>query len=113
MDDWLADSDDEPSESSESWQHLERRFATLGFKEGVHVGEEATLQGGFNRGFRTGSALGIDEGTLSGIIRCRIPATARTSDLPLTQSCLPHVLVAEPPARCRRCQNTTRAPGSH
>ena len=88
MDDdgWLADSDDEQAveRPSESWQQLERRFATLGFKEGVPVGEEATLQGGFNRGFRTGSALGIDEGTLSGIIRCRIPAPARTSDHSLT-----------------------------
>ena len=64
MDDWL---DGDAAEGVAEDAHLERRFATLGYRAGRDAGEEATLQDGFDAGFRAGAAAGIPQGSLEGI----------------------------------------------
>ena len=65
MDDWLdADADAAPEDES-----LARRFETIGFRAGIDVGEEGTLQSGFNDGYHEGMAHGTGIGELQGAAR--------------------------------------------
>ena len=56
----------EEEEFGHDLKHMERSFATLGFKEGIDAGEEAALQAGFNEGFRAGVAAGLRAGEVQG-----------------------------------------------
>ncbi|KDO29115.1 hypothetical protein SPRG_06171 [Saprolegnia parasitica CBS 223.65] len=48
---------------------MERRSRTVGFREGIDVGKEQTLQEGFDYGYKAGAAKGFEMGTLHGILR--------------------------------------------
>ncbi len=68
QDDWLDGDDlDAGAERAREWDTMQRNFGALGFRDGVAVGEESTLQKGFNEGFREGAARGIAEGEVLGI----------------------------------------------
>jgi len=69
---------------SNDWAHMERTFATLGFREGAAVGEEAALQAAFNAGFAAGVKRGARQGEAMGVV-CTLldifPAAAGPSAL--------------------------------
>ncbi|OQR95956.1 hypothetical protein THRCLA_07436 [Thraustotheca clavata] len=48
---------------------MERRSRTVGFREGIDVGKELTLQEGFNHGYEHGAAKGFRSGVLLGLLR--------------------------------------------
>ncbi|KAF0690270.1 Aste57867_18344 [Aphanomyces stellatus] len=48
---------------------MERRSRTVGFREGLDVGKEETLQEGFNEGYAAGAAHGFRSGVLQGLLR--------------------------------------------
>ena len=84
-DDWFDDSEDDVG--ARQWRSLERRFMTIGFKDGIDEGQEAALQRGFNEGFRSGAAEGLWSGQLQGIIgyaraRQSLPFAALTTCSP-------------------------------
>ncbi|RHZ21960.1 hypothetical protein DYB37_000556 [Aphanomyces astaci] len=48
---------------------MERRSRTVGFREGIDVGKEETLQEGFNAGYLVGASQGFRSGVLHGLLR--------------------------------------------
>ena len=67
-DDWLDDGADDTAGDAE-WHRLERNFGALGFQDGVGIGIENAVQGGFDEGFLQASREGMAEGELYGIVR--------------------------------------------
>lgn len=82
---------DELNLQSREWSSNMRKRVRDGYVDGVDAGEEASLQPGFNLGFREGAAQTVDVGRLKGIvtaIRCwcqsqnpEHPAVQTVSDL--------------------------------
>lgn len=66
-DDWHDEAlEDDPG--AREYRHLEQRFTTLGFVDGVEASQEEAMQSGFNDGFRAASAEAIEGGLLLGFI---------------------------------------------
>ncbi|OQR98320.1 hypothetical protein ACHHYP_08742 [Achlya hypogyna] len=60
---------------------MERRSRTVGFREGIDVGKEQTLQEGFDHGYKHGAAKGFQSGLLQGLLRAfkhQFPHAAET-----------------------------------
>eukprot|EP00966_Prymnesium_polylepis_P066816 1551215-Prymnesium_polylepis.1 len=62
-DDWHDEAlEDDPG--AREYRHLQQRFTTLGFVDGVEAAQEAAMQSGFNDGFQTASAEAVEGGVL-------------------------------------------------
>ena len=75
MDDWL-DSDADDATVQGEISSVARRFNTLGFMQGVDIGEEGALQSGFNKGFRVGGKQGAELGVLQGSLMALLDLSA-------------------------------------
>ena len=86
-DDWHDEAlEDDPG--AREYRHLQQRFTTLGFVDGVEAAQEAAMQSGFNDGFQTASADAVEGGVLVGIIRRA--RTHRSAPLPAGALSHPH-----------------------
>uniref|UniRef100_A0A3B4AI50 Essential protein Yae1 N-terminal domain-containing protein n=2 Tax=Periophthalmus magnuspinnatus TaxID=409849 RepID=A0A3B4AI50_9GOBI len=59
---------DELNLQSREWSSNMKRRVRDGYVDGVDAGEEASLQSGFNLGFREGAAQTVVVGRLKGIV---------------------------------------------
>lgn len=49
-------------------RRLETEHSTAGYREGVHVGKQETLQKGFDEGYPLGAAIGLQAGQIVGLL---------------------------------------------
>lgn len=65
----LSDDEFERQSRSFSLKKVERDFYNEGYKEGIEIGKEETLQAGFNEGFVAGAKAAYAQGEVSGVLR--------------------------------------------
>lgn len=73
-------SDQELEKSSDlnrAWQRRREQFHTIGYRDGIIAGKEATVQEGFNIGFRESVSVGCKWGMVRGVTRCSEGRTDR------------------------------------
>ena len=70
FDDVFGGHDDESAETSHpsDMRRLETEHATAGYREGINVGKQATLQQGFDDGYTMGAAIGLQAGQVLGVL---------------------------------------------
>ncbi|KAI8054991.1 hypothetical protein BDF22DRAFT_618304 [Syncephalis plumigaleata] len=56
----------EQTMSDREWTRLEQEHHNNGYREGLEIGKEHTLQQGFDRGYQEGLTLGREMGLLRG-----------------------------------------------
>lgn len=62
------DSRDEDHVHPSDMHRLEAEHSTAGYREGISLGKEATLQKGFDEGYPLGAAIGLQAGHLLGML---------------------------------------------
>ena len=63
-------------------RRLETEHATAGYREGVNVGKQATLQRGFDEGYTMGAAIGLQAGQILGALQGIVEAlTAKDGEV--------------------------------
>lgn len=110
-DDWLDDSAADTTGDAE-WNRMERNFGSLGFQDGVGIGIENAVQGGFDEGFLQASRDGMAEGELYGIVRYS-PARPRSGAHKPVFMHASGRLLSQRPRRLFRCyrRGVRRRPG--
>lgn len=80
---WGADDDQDPGhqDASQDMRRLESEHATAGYREGIAVGKQETLQEGFDEGYSMGAAIGLQAGQILGILE-GISEAVRTKSQP-------------------------------
>jgi hypothetical protein len=69
------DSRDEDHVHPSDMRRLEAEHSTAGYREGIALGKEATLQKGFDEGYPLGAAIGLQAGHLLGMLEAIYEAT--------------------------------------
>lgn len=62
-------------------RRLETEHATAGYREGIAVGKEDTLQEGFDEGYSMGAAIGLQAGRILGILEGITEAARRSQPI--------------------------------
>lgn len=70
LDDIFGGQDLEDAETSHpsDMRRLETEHATAGYREGINIGKQATLQKGFDEGYTMGAAIGLQAGQILGVL---------------------------------------------
>ncbi|CAB4410149.1 unnamed protein product [Rhizophagus irregularis] len=54
--------------SLKEWDHMNRNFGNIGYREGIIEGKDVTIQEGFNNGYVEGVNIGMEFGRLRGLL---------------------------------------------
>ena len=72
LDDIFGEEDDDHQNTHESHPSDQRRLqtdhSTAGYREGVNVGKQDSLQKGFDEGYTIGAAIGLQAGQILGVL---------------------------------------------
>jgi len=72
LDDIFGDEDDHHENTYESHPSDQRRlqtdYSTAGYREGVNIGKQDSLQKGFDEGYTIGAAIGLQAGQILGVL---------------------------------------------
>uniref|UniRef100_A0A8H7NJW2 Protein YAE1 n=1 Tax=Bionectria ochroleuca TaxID=29856 RepID=A0A8H7NJW2_BIOOC len=87
LDDIFGGDDLQPAEDyhPSDMRRLETEHTTAGYREGIALGKEATLQQGFDEGYSVGAALGLQAGQLLGLLEGIAEAAKANADNPTAE----------------------------
>ena len=88
FDDVFGTHDDDNAEISHpsDMRRLETEHTTAGYREGIHVGKQATLQEGFDHGYPIGAAIGLQAGQILGVLEAIVEGLKGREDETLAKA---------------------------